>query len=112
MTTPEIEGYITELRELRAEMLRLYDGLDAEALNWKAPIKETNSLYQLVTHTLGSDAYWLLQVVGGTDIHRNRPAEFEAAGDDIPQLRAKIAENEKSSEALLRRLNEGDMAAV
>jgi uncharacterized damage-inducible protein DinB len=112
MTTPEIEGYITALRALRAEMLSSYEGLDADALNWKPPVKETNSLYQLATHVAGSDAYWLLQVIGGTDIHRDRRAEFEAAGDDMASLRTKIAQNEKASEEVLRRLNESDMATA
>ena len=80
MSNPEIELYIEELAALRTEMLEFCDGLGEEALNWKPPVTDTNSLYQLITHVTGSDAFWLLHIVGGIPVQRDRAAEFMAGG--------------------------------
>ena len=112
MSNPEIELYIEELAALRAEMLKHCDGLSEEALNWKPPIQDTNSLYQLITHVTGSDAFWLLYIVGGIAVQRDRAAEFMASGADLSAIRAQIESNAARSNEVLRKLSADDLARV
>ncbi len=56
------------------------DGLDDEALNRELPFAPANTIYQLGVHVAGSARWWVITNTGGTDFHRNRPAEFTATG--------------------------------
>jgi hypothetical protein len=58
------------------------DGLDAEALNWRPPAPETNSLYMIATHVLGNVEENIFQVLGGRQVGRQRDQEFVAHGSD------------------------------
>lgn len=111
-TLPEVEGYIHMLRDLRADMLKACEGLSAEALNWKPPAPETNSIYVLATHTVGSERYWIQQVIGGIDVHRNRASEFVANGDDLSRWQQSLAEVAQQSEAVLRALSDADLRST
>ena len=112
MTTPEVEGYISSLRDLRDEMLKHIAALEPDALNWKPPAADTNSIYVLATHVAGSERFWIQQVVGGTDIMRDRPSEFVASGTDSVSLRRTIEEVGRQSESLLRSLAEADLRGM
>ncbi|MBI3734244.1 MAG: DUF664 domain-containing protein [Chloroflexi bacterium] len=107
--TPEIESYIAQLRDLRAEVVKGIDGLPAEALNWKPSAPDTNSLYVLAAHLAGGESWWIHQVVGGVDVHRNRASEFVAVGDDANTLKAKLDAVARNSEQILRGLSEADL---
>ena len=89
MSMEEIENYIETLRALRAEAVQSVDVNDAVALNWSLPAAETNTIYQLLTHMMGSEAWWIQQIIGGANIQRDRQAEFASAGDDIAALKAR-----------------------
>jgi uncharacterized damage-inducible protein DinB len=109
MTTSETEGYIVCLRDLRDEMLKHIAALDPVALNWKPPAGDTNSIYVLATHVAGSERYWMQQVVGGTNIMRDRPSEFVASGADAAALVHEIEEVGRQTESLLRSLDVADL---
>ncbi len=106
---PEVEGYIQQLRQLRAEMLKWCEGLPPEGLNWTPPVKDTNSIYVLATHVAGSEAWWLHQIVGGIDVKRDRPAEFAAVGDDLALLKWRFDSVAQQSETILRGLSEAGL---
>lgn len=72
------------------EMAGLLDGLTPEQLNWR-PHEGANSLWTLVTHTLGNARGFILGIAAGRDIDRDRPAEFASAGEDAAALRAEAA---------------------
>ncbi len=114
-TLAEVEGYIQELRDLRAEVLTWCDGLSADALNWRPvakPVTDTNSIYVMVAHLVGSEAWWIHQIIGGTDVQRDRPAEFAASGDDLTALRERMTAVAQRSEAVLRGLSAADLSAM
>src|ERR1700682_459605 len=104
MSKQELETYIETLRALRAEALTFVDVDDAVALNWTPPAPETNTIYQLLTHMQWSEAWWIHQVVGGVDIDRDRPSEFEAGGDDIAALKARYEAVATRTKEILRGL--------
>lgn len=56
------------------------ESLDAESLNWRPAAADTNSLYALVTHTLGNAEENILETLCGVPIGRDREGEFAAHG--------------------------------
>jgi uncharacterized damage-inducible protein DinB len=100
------------LRDLRAELVKWCDGLPADALNWRPlekSITDTNSLYVMATHVIGSEAWWLQQIIGGVDVQRNRDAEFVAAGESFAPLRERMDAVAAQSEAVLNKLSAADL---
>ena len=112
MSMEEIETYIEALRSLRAEALQFVDVNDAAALNWTPPAPETNTTYQLLTHMTGSEAWWIQEIIGGADVHRDREAEFAVTGDDIAALKARYEAVAVRSEEVLRGLTGTDLSAM
>jgi uncharacterized damage-inducible protein DinB len=68
------------------QLIGTLDGLSEQELNW-SPIPNANSLYVLATHTLGTTAENLLEVLCGQPVYRHREAEFAAQGRSIGPLR-------------------------
>jgi uncharacterized damage-inducible protein DinB len=108
----EIHVYLERLRDLRAQVLRTLDGLDADALNWQPLPNETNSLFVLATHCIGSERGWFGSVLGGAPPTRDRAAEFRARGEDLAALRAAYAESARFTWEILAPLTAGDLDAT
>jgi uncharacterized damage-inducible protein DinB len=68
------------------QLIATLDELDAREIN-RSPVTNANSLYALATHTLGTTAENLLEVLCGEPVHRQREAEFAAQGDSPDALR-------------------------
>jgi uncharacterized damage-inducible protein DinB len=66
-------------RILRRTIRELRD-LPDEALNRELDLPETNTLFQMGTHIVGSTRYWTVTLAGGTDYNRDRSSEFRATG--------------------------------
>jgi uncharacterized damage-inducible protein DinB len=67
------------------QLIATLDGLTPQEIN-QAPTGNANSLYVLVTHTMGTTAENLLEVLCGQPVHRQREAEFAAHGDSLDAL--------------------------
>ena len=76
----ELEIYITELQRLLDRVGRALDGLGEADLNWRPPAPDSNSLYVIATHVLGNAEAWVLGIVCGQPVQRDRDAEFRARG--------------------------------
>ena len=70
-----------QLKRMLFMMQRELEGLSDSVLNQELEIQPTNTLFQLGTHVAGSTRYWAITNLGGEDFHRNREAEFSAAGE-------------------------------
>ena len=106
----EIHAYLTDFEELREQIKSLLEGLDPEALDWR-PIEgagelATNSLTAMVVHLVGSETYWMKEVIGGKKIVRDRDAEFVTKGLSVPEMRAKIEASGKVTREILSALTE------
>lgn len=66
-------------RIARDLILQIHD-LPDEVLNRPLPWADANSIFALATHTVGMGEFWVLALVGGQKIDRNRAAEFQAQG--------------------------------
>ena len=100
---PLLEDYFDRLTQLHDEIKAALDGLAPEALDW-VPGEGMNSLAVLVTHTAGSERFWIAQMAGGQDVERVRSEEFEAQDLTVEKLverlDASLAENRHTLEAL------------
>ncbi|MFC1860610.1 DinB family protein [Chloroflexota bacterium] len=76
----EVQGYLTELGILKEQIREAIQNLNDEAVNWRPLLKDTNSIYAILCHLVGSEEYWVRQVIGGESIDRDREAEFRASG--------------------------------
>ena len=106
---PAIELYERLLRQRRADVLKILDGLEAEALNWHPLSDATNSIFALAVHLLGAERHWIHERTGGRKIERDRAAEFRAKGDDVAMLRAQYETVARTSEEILGRLVEAEL---
>ncbi len=104
-----VEMYERFLRHRRADVLKILEGLNAEALNWRPLPDETNSIYALAAHALSAERYRIHAQVGGCQIERDRSAEFRATGDDVSALLAQYEVVAKESKAILEQLTEAEM---
>jgi len=72
----QVEAFIQTIDQLHDDIYRAVEPLTDAEVNWRHP-HLSNSIGILVRHVAGSERYWILQVVGGRAIQRNRAAEFE-----------------------------------
>jgi hypothetical protein len=82
----ELDLYTSELQRLLERVCRSLEGLGASEVNWRPAAPESNSLYVIATHVLGNAQAWVLGIVCGRSVERDREAEFRASGDDPKEL--------------------------
>jgi uncharacterized damage-inducible protein DinB len=112
----EIHAYLTDLGELREQVKSLLEGLDQEALDWR-PIEgegelATNSLTAMVVHLVGSETYWMKEIIGGKKIVRDRDAEFVTKGLSVSELQTTIVAAAKMTVEILSPLTEKPLEEV
>jgi uncharacterized damage-inducible protein DinB len=90
------------------QLLATLEGLDARELNW-SPIPNANSLYVMATHTMGTTAENLLEVLCGQAVHRQRDAEFAAQGDSAAALHAHWQSLRAQIQAQLEQLSDAEL---
>jgi uncharacterized damage-inducible protein DinB len=78
--TPEIETYSKYIRKQIADVHAALKGLSEEQLNQRPDVPEANSGYVIATHVLGNARAWVLGIVCGQPLRRDRPAEFASYG--------------------------------
>ena len=83
-----------EISIANADLRKALDGLDAPALNWRPGTDDTNSIYVLATHMIGSQRS-LISLAVGTPIQRDRLEEFRAAGDSAVALLKALSNAER-----------------
>jgi uncharacterized damage-inducible protein DinB len=109
---PEIQSYLDTLRELRGNVLRTLEGLDAAGLNWTPTRDQSNSLFVLGTHSIGSEHGWISETLHRGPKTRNRPAEFLEKGKDISALSQQYERTAQETEEILSALTETDLGAT
>jgi len=105
----EIVAFADPLITAIERIFACLDGLDAEGLNWRPPAPQTNSLYVLAFHTMGSAEAAIIGELGGEHVERDRDAEFTASGDARAPLDARWRALEPRLRATLNRLTAADM---
>ena len=78
-------------------------------LNWAPTNDETNSLFVLGTHVIGSEHGWIFEILGNGAQTRNRAAEFSAQGNSIEKLRAEYERVAAETKQVLSALTDEDL---
>ncbi len=102
-------------QDLQERFAALHDEIDKQltdlpdaALDW-SPGDEMNSIAILVTHTTGSERYWVGDVAQGDASNRVRDTEFKAAGTTVADLRERISRCDAYTRAALAKLTLDDL---
>ncbi|MEK6220808.1 MAG: DinB family protein, partial [Chloroflexota bacterium] len=86
----------------------IISGLSEEVLNWRPESKEWgsgyNSLAVLAAHIVGAERRWAVEVIGGTPINRDRPAEFATVSSHPSELIASLESVGKETRQVLEKL--------
>jgi uncharacterized damage-inducible protein DinB len=77
---PEIDTYSHYIREKIAQIHAALRDLSEAELNCAPDLPGANSAYVIATHTFGNMRAWVLGVICGRDLRRDRPAEFDSRG--------------------------------
>jgi len=109
----EIENYLFFLNDLRGQVKTLLEGLPKEALDWR-PLDgqgelSTNSFAVMAIHLAGSEAFWIIEIIGRQSIQRDRDAEFVAKGLGFSELAAKMEAGAKDTPAILSSLTSSQL---
>jgi uncharacterized damage-inducible protein DinB len=106
---PFFKDYYDRLSGLHHDMAETVEGLPVEALDWQ-PGPETNSLAVLLTHTAGSERYWIGEVAGEDPAGRERAKEFETMGRTAEELQERLDLALAHSRQTLSRLSLDNLA--
>lgn len=71
------------LERIVRDIIIQLEGVPDEVLNRPTPIPDTNTLFALATHTVGMGEFWVLALVAGQTVDRNRALEFHANGKGV-----------------------------
>lgn len=88
------------------------DGLSVDALNWRPPAGETNSIAVLTVHAMSSTRSWLSIATGAPLPERDRDREFEASAASADELRAWFDDMASQCAALLDTKEPVDWSAM
>ena len=108
---PEAEAVWEQYQRIVGEVFRWADGLPDAQLNWSPTGKATNTLGNLISHTLGAGLFAVTDRVGGQPMARDRQAEFTAPVTR-EALNQRRAEFETRVHDTLARLTPADLARV
>jgi hypothetical protein len=76
----EIETYSRYIREKIAEIHAAAAGLTEDDLNGQPGLPGANSPYVIAAHVFGNVRAWVLGIICGQEVRRDRPAEFASRG--------------------------------
>ena len=108
----EISEYLTAIERQRAKIFALLESAPRESWNWTPTDDETNSLFVIATHVIGSEHGWIFEILGRGEHTRNRPAEFSARGDSLDALRAEYERVAKQTREMFETLTEQDLTTT
>lgn len=103
----ERTAYLNQIQRTLDRLCEAIGGLSNEQLNWRPPVTDANSIFVIATHTLGNAEAWVLGIVCGRPIERDRPAEFRSSGPDAGPIIERARELSHRIDSALRGLPDG-----
>lgn len=100
---PNLQAARAILRTARDDMRSAIEGLPPEAINWRPPGEDTNSIAVIVHHAWHSTRQWLHVTVEAPLPDRDRAAEFEVSYDSADALIAALEQLTEECLALIAR---------
>jgi len=109
---PEVTEYLKAIDDRRTKIFEMLEQAPAEAWNWTPTNDETNSLFVIATHVIGSEHGWIYEILGRGEKTRNRSAEFLATGTGLDDLRAEYKRVANETRETLSALTNEDMSSL
>ncbi len=107
-----MEPFFETFDEMIGDLIERIDGifsdLPVEALDW-TPDPALNTVTVLVVHSMGALRYWVVQMLGGENVERDREAEFDAHDCSKSDLHDLLNETRAQVHAVLDRLSMADL---
>jgi uncharacterized damage-inducible protein DinB len=105
------EEHLDRLTEMHREAVRILDAVPPDALDW-TPGGDIPTLAVLAAHIAGSVQFWIADVAGQVDTHRNRDSEFEVKGQSAAALTARLNAAFDTSRKTVEALTLDDLATI
>lgn len=83
---PEIAAYHAQLRTTFERIAACVEQMPPDSLDWQPPAPGANSACVIVRHVMGNARAWLIGIVAGEPLRRDRPGEFASTCDDVAEL--------------------------
>lgn len=115
---PEVAEYLNSIESRRAKIFTVLESSSREAWNWVPTGDETNSLFVIATHVIGSEHGWIYEILGRGEQTRNRAAEFvamadiAAKGNSLESLRGEYERVGNETREILSKLSEQDLSST
>jgi uncharacterized damage-inducible protein DinB len=115
---PEVSESLEFIERQRAKIFAVLENAPRDAWNWTPTKDETNSLYVIATHVIGSEHGWIFENLGRGAKTRNRSAEFvamadiAAQGDALDALRAEYERVGNETRAVLSALTNDELSTT
>lgn len=108
----QVAEYAESIARQRKRILETLESAPSEAWNWTPTDDETNSLFVMATHVIGSEHGWIFEILGRGEQTRNRPAEFLAKGDSLGGLRAEFERVAEQTRQVLEGLTDAELEST
>jgi uncharacterized damage-inducible protein DinB len=72
---PQVRPFVQSLETLHNDIFAAVEPLTDREVNWADP-QLSNTIGILLRHVAGSERHWIIEVVGGRKVPRDRDAEF------------------------------------
>ena len=100
------------LEAVGRDVLSELRNLSEHDLNRSLPLPETNSLFALATHLVGSAEMWVLQMACGRPLARDRDAEFRVRDLTADELIGRLDAADAYLDEVTARITAEDLAAA
>ena len=100
---PIVTELSTALENVKKRTRAAIERLGDAGVRWSPGVPETNSAAQLVAHMCGGEAGTIHQYIGGTDVHRDRDAEFNSPPSTAKDLIALIDRVDAATKKVMAR---------
>lgn len=108
----ENSEFLQSINHQRTKIFAVLEQAPLEALNWAPTNDETNSMYVIGTHVIGSEHGWIYEILGNGEKTRKRSAEFLVKGNGLDSLRVEYQRVAQQTEQVLAGLTEADMTTL
>jgi uncharacterized damage-inducible protein DinB len=105
------DEHLDRLTEMHTQAVHILETVPQEALDW-SPGGDIPTLAILAAHIAGSVEYWIADVAGQVDTHRDRDAEFAVQGQSAAALKARLDAGFGASRRTMEALTLDDLAAT
>ncbi len=102
--------FTASLEQLSNRILAELEAVPPEALNWRPPLPDTNTMYVLAIHTAAAAEWWIVGAAAGKPVQRDRPAEFQSSGD-LATVKSWYAEKLAAVHQAAAELSDADLSA-